>query len=164
MLHAAAILVIIVALHEGVLAPLGFDGLSAWRGQADHLPLTAIAWGVATALLALRTAEDLMRLGRGEVVRPVSAMLGASAGLGALGVAWTHATGDLQSIAQASFFAAWGVEILALNFLGRGVGARRPQRGMRNGYMLALRRRSGRYWRSHSPRSALGRPSRPPPR
>jgi hypothetical protein len=124
MLHAAAILVIIVALHEGVLAPLG-DGLSAWRGQADHLPLTAIAWGVATALLALRTPEDLMRLGRGEVVRPASAMLDASAGVGALGVAWTHATGDLQSIAQASFFAAWGAEILALNFLGRGVGARR---------------------------------------
>ncbi len=108
-----------VILHEGVLAPLGLDALSAWRASADRLPLAGVFWGLCAAAAAWRAPSEMARLEQGAGMTTLGLGLGGLAGLSALILAAAHGRGDLQAIAQASYFAAWGLEILLLVVLGR---------------------------------------------
>ncbi len=118
-LRILAILATIVALNEGCLGPFGLDLIHAWRDGAHPLPRSSVFWGLATGTLALRAPRDLMRLEQGLPLRATTIACAICVAATSLLVAFTLDEGDLQSLAQRSFYAACAVELTLLILLGR---------------------------------------------
>jgi hypothetical protein len=79
---------LLTVLHEGLLAPLGFDALSAWRSHAQTLPLVSALWALALAALLPRIPGELAAVMKGEPIQVSTLSLAALSGLGAACVAW----------------------------------------------------------------------------
>ena len=104
-----------VAFHEGVMAPIGIDVLGLVRKPADRLPLIGLVWGLATSAAALQVPDEMRRLAAGESVTRTGKLMGLLSAAGALYIAINHSSDGIQRLAQTTFFAVYGVQVLATN-------------------------------------------------
>jgi len=114
MLSAMAVCAAAMAMHEGVLAPLGADAFAGLRGELGTLPLTAIPWGLATAGAALGGVRALEGSLEGRTPAGWWHITVALAGLGALGVAATTPAGGLLTQPVNAVFLTLGITSIAL--------------------------------------------------
>lgn len=93
-----------VAVHEGLLAPNGFDVLAAWRGASARLPVQAWVWAIGTLLVCWRGPAMWSRFIDGA--RPQALDL-AAAGTVAAGAALIGLSVPVTDLASAGLPVFW---------------------------------------------------------
>lgn len=107
----------VVALHEGVLAPLRCDLLGKWRAASEHLPATAWLWALATAALWPQLPAAWQRAWRGESATLLTTLLGLALAAGSLLIGLTMPADNLAAHGVMVFWVGQGL-LLALLVLG----------------------------------------------
>ena len=110
------------ALHEGLLAPMGFDLLNHWRGHTEPLPTTAALWALPTALLLTRVHNELQAVMRHQAISMTTLALGGVAAMGAGLVTLQLPAHDYNQIGQLFYWggsAALGLGLCAAGLVWR---------------------------------------------
>ncbi len=112
-----------VIVHEGLLAPLGFDLLGAWRGATERLPLIAVIWALPAALLAWRAPREIARVLDDQAITRIGVLLVALSALGAIAITARHDQQPVDALGLCFYWAAYGG--LSLLLLLTGLCSRR---------------------------------------
>lgn len=104
----------LVILHEGLLAPLGYDALGAWRGTDLRLPLQAIAWALPAAVLAWRAPRDIAAIVNGARVPQRSRALMLAVAFGTIVIGLRHSGAGVDAVGLKFYWAAYGLVSLLL--------------------------------------------------
>lgn len=105
-------------LHEGLMAPLGWDKLDHWRNAAERLPMIAWVWAVPTALLLPRLQLALRAVMRHDAIDMPVLWLSMTASIGALLTATQLPTSDYNEIGRTSYWVGTGVMGLWISIAG----------------------------------------------
>lgn len=105
----------LVVLHEGLLAPWGWDALAHWRTADTVLPALAAPWALSTIALLWHLPAELQHVPSGRPIRMrVLALLAASA-LGAWLLSSTpQAHAPVNLIGRQFYWAAYGASTLLM--------------------------------------------------
>lgn len=105
----------LLVLHEGMLAPWGWDALAHWRTADTLLPALATPWALSTALLLWHLPGELQHVQSGAPIRMRLLALMAASALGALLlISPPQAHSPVNLIGRQFYWAAYGTSALAM--------------------------------------------------
>ncbi|TAK97343.1 MAG: DUF2306 domain-containing protein [Aquabacterium sp.] len=105
----------LLVLHEGVLAPWGWDALAHWRTADTLLPTLAAPWALSTAALLWYLPGELQHVQSGSPIRMhILALMAASALGAALLISPPQAHSPVNLIGQQFYWAAHAAYTLAM--------------------------------------------------
>lgn len=119
LVQALAWTAIAVLLHEGILAPLGFDLLTGWRAEVARLPLVAALWTLPAMGLAFRVPREIAQVLAGGTVSGLTRLLALTSAAGALPLAVFGPRDVIDAVALGYFWPAYALALGGLVWLGQ---------------------------------------------